>query len=512
MRFHVTVCMINVTSDKQTNVTSVSNTLHSLTTSTNNTTFVIQQSIQYYNRSKRTMSVLLVTNTNLYTKLHNILYNNNTTTTIPYYELFIGFTIFIYIFELYLDIRQYSNYLIKNKPTQLTYIDDKQFIAAQSYGKDSILFGIFSGFISLLKTLIYLQYNIYPALWLYSVSLVNRYINATHSTITYEIYVTLIFFFLDQLIDLPINIPLSFYKTFVIEQKHGFNKQTVSLFFTDIIKSLVLTVIIATPLLSLFIYIIHITGDYFYIALTIFILIVQLIAISIYPTLIQPCFNKVTELPQNELRSRIEQLAVKCKFPLKQLYQIDGSKRSSHSNAYMYGFGKSKRIVLFDTLIQQCKDNLNAVVAIIGHEIGHWSLNHNLKNLIIIQINTLITFRLFASVQYNTVLFESFGFYNNTSQSSIFIGLLLFQFIYSPISHLTGLLMHILSRHFEYEADKYGVIQGFGQGLKDGLIQLFKENKSSPIRDTLYSTYHDSHPTMLQRIDYINMLQKKYEN
>ncbi|CAG8790967.1 5335_t:CDS:2, partial [Racocetra persica] len=171
-----------------------------------------------------------------------------------------------------------------------------------------------------------------------------------------------------------------------------------------------------------------------------------------------------------ELRERIEELASRIEFPLKKLYKIDGSKRSSHSNAYFYGFFKNKRIVLYDTLIEQA--DTGEILAIVGHELGHWYLNHTVR------------------------LYISFGF----DSRPILIGFILFQFIYSPIENLFTFLMNIKSRQHEFEADAYSKKLGYGAQLRSGLIKIQLKNLSNLNNDKWYSAYHFSHPPLPERL------------
>lgn len=317
--------------------------------------------------------------------------------------------------------------------------------------------------------------------------------------------VSCIFFVIHHVVDTLVGLLPSIYSTFVIEERHGFNKTTPSLFVTDLVKSTVLHVVIGCPLLSLLLAVIMYTGPYFYVYVCLTIGVIQLVAVIVYPTLIQPCFNKVTPLDEGPLRSAIEQLAASLHFPLQKLFVIDGSKRSAHSNAYFYGLPcGSKRIVLYDTLIEQSSQA--QVVAVLAHELGHWKRNHTMKNMVLMQLLTVFQFWLFGLVLHSRHMYEEFGFYNETPT---FVGLMLFSCIYSPVSHVLTFVMNLLSRKFEYEADAFAVSLGHGDELKSGLITLHKENKGTMIPDSWYSAYHHSHPPLLQRLDAIDQLLRK---
>ena len=192
-----------------------------------------------------------------------------------------------------------------------------------------------------------------------------------------EIVHTLIFFFTYNIISTVLSLPTAYYSTFVLEEKFGFNKQTVKLWIMDMLKSQALMVVFGAPLLSGFLAIVQKTGNQFFYYLWLFSIAVQMFAITIYPIFILPLFNKLSPLEEGKLKTGVEALAKKLNFPLSELYVIDGSKRSAHSNAYFYGLPWKKHIVIYDTLIE--KSETEEVVAVLAHELGHWSLGHTTK-------------------------------------------------------------------------------------------------------------------------------------
>jgi len=199
-----------------------------------------------------------------------------------------------------------------------------------------------------------------------------------------EISHTLIFFFVFNFITTILSLPISYYSTFVLEEKFGFNKQTLKLWVTDLVKSQALMVALGAPILSAFLAIVQKTGSNFFYYLWLFGAGVQVFAITIYPILILPMFNKLSPLEPGALKTGVEGLAKRLKFPLNELYVIDGSKRSAHSNAYFYGLPWKKHIVIYDTLIE--KSETEEVVAVLSHELGHWSLGHTTKLFGIAQV------------------------------------------------------------------------------------------------------------------------------
>jgi len=259
--------------------------------------------------------------------------------------------------------------------------------------------------------------------------------------------------------------PFSLYSTFVVEQRHGFNNQTIGLYFVDLLKSQLIMAVLMFPFMSAFLWIIKSTGDNFFFYVWLIVMGFQLVIITVYPTFIQPFFNKLTPMEEGELRTRIEELAARINFPLKKLYVIDGSKRSGHSNAYFYGFGKNKHIVLYDTLIDH--SNTDEICAVLAHELGHWKMGHTLKLLAVNQVYLL----------------------------SIF-----WQFIYSPIESVIGFLQHVYQRKNEYEADAYALKLGYASTLRSALIKLSVKNLGGFNVDPWYSAWNHSHPSLVERL------------
>eukprot|EP01016_Furgasonia_blochmanni_P042519 TRINITY_DN5651_c0_g1_i6.p1 TRINITY_DN5651_c0_g1~~TRINITY_DN5651_c0_g1_i6.p1 ORF type:complete len:368 (+),score=75.57 TRINITY_DN5651_c0_g1_i6:410-1513(+) len=308
----------------------------------------------------------------------------------------------------------------------------------------------------------------------------------------------LVFLFIDSLKTRIIDLPFDLYYTFVLEEKHGYNKKTWQTFVKDEILEFLVMAVVLPPILYGFLYIIENGGPYFYIYVEFFVIIVIIVMMTLYPNVIAPLFNKFTELPESELRQKINSLAAANKFPLTRIYEMDGSKRSAHSNAYMYGFGSNKRIVLFDTLKQQMSND--EIVAVLAHELGHWKYNHTWKNLINTIIQTFFIFYIYGMFMNDKAIFASFGFANK----SIFIGIMLFTTIYSPVLFVMKCVTLKLSRTFEFQADEFAVLQNYGTLLKSGLINLFKENKGTLIPDPLYAQFHYSHPGLLERVKHID--------
>lgn len=420
---------------------------------------------------------------------------------LPYMEAVVGFMILMYFFETYLDLRQHAALKLPTLPKTLEgVISHEKFEKSRAYSLDKSHFHFIHEFVTILMDSAILFFGILPWFWKKSADFVVLVsLNAEN-----EIFHTLAFLAGVMLWSQITDLPFSLYSTFVIEARHGFNKQTLWLFFLDMIKGIALGIVIGPPIVAAIIWIAQKGGPYLAIYLWCFMLVLSLVMMTIYPILIAPLFNKFTPLPDGELRSKIEQLASSLKFPLKKLFVVDGSTRSSHSNAYMYGFFKNKRIVLYDTLIQQCKND-EEVVAVIAHELGHWKLNHTMYSFVAVQILTLLQFGGYTLVKNSKDLFLSFGF----DTQPVLIGLIIFQHTIIPLQHLVSFGLNLVSRAFEFQADAFAKKLGYSVALRAGLVRLQEENLSAMNTDPWYSAYHYSHPPLVERLAAIDEPDKK---
>lgn len=302
--------------------------------------------------------------------------------------------------------------------------------------------------------------------------------------------------------------PLLVYSTFRIEKKHGFNKQTPMLFFTDKVKSLLLTFVIGGPFVAILMRIIKWGGQHFYIYVWAFMFVFSVFMMTIVPVVIMPMFNKYEKLPESQLKTRIYELADTLKYPLTKLFVMDGSKRSSHSNAFMFGFGKNKRIVLFDTLMEQVSDN--EILAILGHELGHWKLGHTWSNFVVTQLYTGASFYCFSLCYNSTDLYRAFGFDGVDRPVPTIIALMLFfQTIWAPVDKILSFIMTLFSRMNEFAADKFSADLGMSKTLQTGLCKISLENLGAMCPDPWYATYHYSHPPLVERLSAMMELEKK---
>ena len=308
------------------------------------------------------------------------------------------------------------------------------------------------------------------------------------------ILVALIFFGVIMLGSDILTTPFSYYKTFVIEEKFGFNKSTKKLFWLDKIKGWFMSILLGGGILGLIIWFYQFAGKDFWIYAWIVVAVFSLIMNMFYAKLIVPLFNKQTPLENGELKTAIENYAQKVGFTLNNIFVIDGSKRSTKANAYFSGFGSQKRITLFDTLINDLETD--EIVAVLAHEVGHYKRKHiifNLASSILLTGFTLFILSLFIN---SSLLSEALG----VSIPSFHIGLIAFGILYSPISEITGLFMNYMSRKFEYQADNFAKKTFEARPLITSLKKLSKNSLSNLTPHKAYVFMHYSHPTLLERI------------
>jgi len=292
-----------------------------------------------------------------------------------------------------------------------------------------------------------------------------------------------------------INIPFSYYDNFIIEKKYGFNTMTIRTFITDHFKSWFIAILIGGPVLGLITWFYYTSGKNFWLYAWGLITLFSIFINFFYSELIVPLFNKQVPLQDGELRSKIEEFAKKTGFRLKNIYVIDGSKRSTKANAYFAGFGPKKRIVLYDTLQKELSDD--EIVAVLAHEIGHYKGKHVIQSIALSFVITGLMLYLFSVVVNSPYLSESLG----SSNPSFHLGLIVFGILYSPLSLLIGLMTNYQSRKNEFEADRF-VKKNFSSGiLSTALIKLSVKNLSNMNPHPAYVFFHYSHPPLLERLE-----------
>jgi STE24 endopeptidase len=292
-----------------------------------------------------------------------------------------------------------------------------------------------------------------------------------------------------------ISLPFSIYRTFVLEERFGFNKTTPQTFAADLVKSLLLAVVIGGPLTALVFWFFQYTGPKAWLlawaGMVTFSLLLQYVA----PTWIMPMFNKFVPLEDGELRQAIMKYAADVRFPLSGIYVMDGSKRSAKANAFFTGFGKNKRIALFDTLIRN--HSTEELVAVLAHEIGHFKKKHILMSMGLSMMNLGLVLYLLSLFMNNRMLFDAFYM----QQTSVYASMIFFMLLYSPIEFILSILMQMLSRRNEFEADRFAVTT-YSQGkmLSTALKKLSRQNLSNLTPHPFNVFLNYSHPPVLQRV------------
>ena len=308
-----------------------------------------------------------------------------------------------------------------------------------------------------------------------------------------EIVRGIIFIVLLYVAQMILGMPFSLYDTFVIEERYGFNKTTMRTYISDLIKSLILSAVIGLPILALLLWIFEFENAWIYAWL--FVTCFSLLMTYLAPTYIMPLFNKFQPLEEGELKSEIDKLSTACEFPLTEVSVMDGSKRSAKSNAFFTGFGKNKKIALFDTLIE--KHTVTELVAVLAHEIGHFKKKHIIQQIVIGIIQIGVFSFLLGFVLKNEQLMAAFG----VETPSVYCSFVFFALLFKPISFLVGIGMSILSRKNEYEADAYAAeVTKEPNALITALKKLSTDNLSNLTPHPLYVFLFHSHPTVMQRI------------
>ncbi len=311
--------------------------------------------------------------------------------------------------------------------------------------------------------------------------------------ITTGVVVILSFTFISSLVD----IPTSLYSHFVIEEKFGFNKLTLKTFFIDLFKNTVLSLVIGVPLIMLVLWLMESAGEFWWFYAWLAITLFSLLMMWAYPKFIAPIFNKFQPLEEGEVLSRITKLLERTGFNSQGVFVMDGSRRSSHGNAYFTGFGKNKRIVFFDTLLKHLSPT--EVEAVLAHELGHFKHKHVLKGMIVSMLMTLAGFSVLAFLIKQKAFFNTFG----VEHSSTYMALLLFMLIAPIYTFFIGPVMAWWSRKHEFEADDFAAKEASAKELISALVGLYKKNAGTLTPDPLYSAFYDSHPPASIRIAHL---------
>lgn len=360
--------------------------------------------------------------------------------------------------------------------------DEQEYEKSQRYKKSNYKFGMVSSTFSVVVLLLFL--------FLDGFDFVDTLARSVSDN---AIMIALIFFGIIMLGSDLLSLPFSWYHTFVIEEKFGFNKTTPKTFILDKLKGWGMMIVLGGGILALIVWFYQIAGDNFWWYAWILVAAFSIFLNMFYARLIVPLFNKQTPLSEGSLRNKIEAYAKKEGFTLEKIFVIDGSKRSTKANAYFSGFGNEKRVTLYDTLINDLQDE--EIVAVLAHEVGHYKKNHIIINMAISILSTGLTLWILSLFVGNPLLSEALGVEN----PGFHIGLVAFGILYSPISELTGIIMNYLSRKFEYQADNFAKQTYKAQPLISGLKKLSKNSLSNLTPHPAYVFVHYSHPPLYKR-------------
>lgn len=398
--------------------------------------------------------------------------------------LIIGIFLLDFLFDQWLDWLNYKHAKTALPDRLKGIYDEAEYEKAQQYQKTRSRFSFFSSGVSAVIALLVLALGGFG----YLDSLLRPFFDN-------PIFLSLAFFgVLFVLSDLS-NIPFQWYSVFVIEEKFGFNKTTVKTFITDKLKGYLLTVIIGGGLGYVLLWLIQQLGTDFWLYALGVITAFSLFANLFYTSLILPLFNKLTPLEEGELKEKIETYAAGVKFPLDSIFVIDGSKRSTKANAFFSGLGKKKKVVLYDTLIE--KQSQEELVAVLAHEVGHFKKKHIVLSLVLSVLQMSITLFILSLLIFNVNLSVALG----GETLAVHLNLIAFGMLYTPISRVTGLLMNLLSRKNEFEADAYAATTYQAQPLQESLKKLSVTSLSNLTPHPWYVFINYSHPPLLQRLE-----------
>ncbi len=402
------------------------------------------------------------------------------------FYLLISIILFNFIKDYFLDYLN-SKFFDKKIPENLSDIYDKEkYQKSQDYKKTLYKFGKISKTYSL--TILLLFFFLDGFLFVD---------NIARSVFESELLISLSFFGIIFFGSDILNLPFSLYSIFIIEEKFGFNKTTFKIYFFDKLKSWFITILFGGGILSFIIFQFETVGKDFWIVAWVFITTISVLINGFYAQIIVPLFNKQTKLEEGNLKNDIEKYSKKVGFDLSNIFVIDGSKRSTKANAYFSGFGKQKRVTLYDTLLNKLNDN--QIIAVIAHEIGHYKKNHIIFNLIFSTIQTGLMLYILSLLIYMPIFSEALGIQSH----SFHIGLITFSILYTPISEIFSLIFNVFSRKFEYQADHYAKETFNSKHLIEALKVLSKDSLSNLTPHPKYVWWHYSHPTLAQRIKHL---------
>lgn len=398
--------------------------------------------------------------------------------------LIIAFVLIEFIFGKVLDFLNAKSWNSDLPKIVEGLYNEEKYEKAKSYAQANGRVALISGLIGTIAVLLMLTFKGFGQLdtWVGSIT-ENRILQS------------LLFFGTLSLASAVMNLPFGIYKTFVIEEKYGFNKTTWKIFLTDLIKSTLLGAIIGGAILAALTWVYYAMPENFWWIAWLIMTAFSLFFATFYTTLIVPLFNKLEPLEEGSLREKIENYAKQVDFPLTNIFVIDGSKRSSKANAFFSGLGKKKAIVLYDTLM---KDNTeDELTAILAHEVGHYKKNHIKQSMVLGVLQTGVLFFLFGLLAGNNSLSQALG----ADESNFHIALIAFSMLYSPISLVVGIFMNMFSRKNEFEADAFAKTTYGGEPLQTALKKLSVNHLSNLTPHPAYVFVHYSHPPLAARLN-----------
>ncbi len=388
----------------------------------------------------------------------------------------------------YLNTTRWSDRL----PDELKGIyDAEKYARQQAYQRENYRFGLVSSGLSFILILAMMLLSGFA------------FINDLSATVSIHPAIwALLFFGMLLLAAEIISLPLGIYDTFVIEEKYGFNRTAPKTFFLDKLKGWLLALVIGGGILSLVIWIYGNTGRWFWVVAWGTLALFSVFMSMFYSQVIVPLFNKQTPLPEGELRNAINNFAGSVGFRIDHIYVIDGSKRSVKANAYFTGLGSKKRIVLYDTLIEEM--TTEEIVAVLAHEIGHYRKKHVVQGLVLGLLQTGLLLFLFSVFVESPNVSRALG----VEEPNFHIGLVAFTLLYSPVSMVTGILLNMLSRRNEFQADAFAAEHYSPEALSSALKKLSVKNLSNLTPHPAYVFFNYSHPPLLQRLEQIKKFEK----
>jgi STE24 endopeptidase len=394
-------------------------------------------------------------------------------------------------FELVLDVLQYRH-LLKRKDRVPKHLEGKVDLdtirKAVAYNKDKLRFGMVTSLLDIGVLLSMLLFGF-------------AYIDALVARLDQGSLLSgLLFFAVFGAVSMLLALPVDLYFTFVIEERHGFNRQRFGGFFADKAKAMLVSIVMGAALISLVLTLMNDGGQYWWLIAFVGVALFQLLAAWLYPIVIMPLFNKFTDVPE-ELAADVARLAKRVGFPLGRVYTMDGSKRSKHSNAFIVGLKGARKIVLYDTLVEEI--DRPKLLAVLAHELGHFKLKHLTKRLIFVVVGLFLMFFALSVLKDLEGLYTGLGFQRITAHAALVVFSLLVSEVLAPF----GWLMRSRSRRDEKAADRFAVeATGNVEDLAEALIALNKQNLASPGSHSLYRHYHNSHPALKERLRAIRAL------